>query len=79
MAYLAGFPTKIVERAEVVSHDFFEAFKQKQAQRRRSDLPLVAQADFKWLMGRLAGAADESAREQMKMIRRSIPSYHEAC
>lgn len=50
VARMAGVSEEVVTRADKVSAEFFEAFKQKLASKRQSALPLVALADFAWLM-----------------------------
>jgi DNA mismatch repair protein MSH6 len=72
----------VVSRAEQVSQEFFEAFKDKLSLRRQSKLPLVAQADFAWLiklaMGQVAagdGRAVASVGQQMEVLRRVVGSY----
>ena len=52
VASLAGVPTTVVDRADVVSTDFAKQFKEKIEGRRKQDrLPLVLQADFAYLIG----------------------------
>ena len=79
---MAGVPENVVVRADQVSAEFFENFKTKMASRRRSALPLVAHADFTWLMhlvqGRCGdgdGVGPASAGEQLAVIRRAIGCY----
>lgn len=83
---MAGVPLEVVSRAEQVSQEFFEAFKTKVVNRRRSKLPLVAQADFTWLlklaMGQLGavaaveeGGPKDNVGRQMEIIRRAIGTY----
>ena len=50
VARLAGVPNDVVTRADQVSAEFFKAFKEKLEGRRQSALPLVAHADFAWLL-----------------------------
>jgi DNA mismatch repair protein MSH6 len=82
VARLAGVPSEVVTRADQVSAEFFQAFKVKLASKRRSILPLVAHADFAWLM-RLA--MDEGMKggmagvgEQMGVIRRAVGRYEQS-
>ena len=52
VASLAGVPREVVERADVVSKDFAQQFKEKiEGKRTKASgrLPLVAQADFAYL------------------------------
>ncbi|KAF9805995.1 hypothetical protein IEO21_08858 [Rhodonia placenta] len=61
VASLAGVPSDIVERADIVSNDFARNFKEKTAKKKdkvSGRLPLVAQADFAYLYG-LATGKDE--------------------
>lgn len=52
VASLAGVPTTVVDRADVVSTDFARQFKEKIEGRRKQDrLPSVLQADFAYLIG----------------------------
>ena len=47
---MAGVPSSVVSRAQIISKDFFSAFKDKLEARRRSALPLMAHGDFAYLM-----------------------------
>ncbi|KAF8155583.1 muts domain V-domain-containing protein [Crassisporium funariophilum] len=53
VAHLAGVPTEVVKRADVISKDFAKQFKEKlqikQEQHASAKMPLVAQADFAYL------------------------------
>lgn len=64
---MAGVPMGVVERADGISQEFFKAFKEKLAVKRRSDFPLEALADFTWLMRVAldAGKKDEEGDEAM--------------
>jgi DNA mismatch repair protein MSH6 len=56
VASLAGVPTTVVDRADVVSKDFAKQFKEKiEGKRKQARLPLVLQADFAYLMGLVSG------------------------
>jgi DNA mismatch repair protein MSH6 len=82
---MAGVPLEVVARAEQVSAEFFEAFKSKLASRRRSKLPLVAHADFVWLLKIASGLSvgmDENVGvkqagvvAQMDVIRQAVGRY----
>jgi DNA mismatch repair protein MSH6 len=79
---MAGVPLDVVSRAEQVSQEFFEAFKEKLSLRRQSKLPLVAQADFAWLMklamGQVAGGdgkAVASVGQQMEVLKRVVRGH----
>ncbi|KAK4686504.1 DNA mismatch repair protein MSH6, partial [Tremellales sp. Uapishka_1] len=79
VASLAGVPKSVVDRADSVSAEFFEAFKDKLTTRRRSALPLVAQADVKWLLMLAFGlVGDESpakTMEQFNVVREIVERY----
>jgi DNA mismatch repair protein MSH6 len=47
---MAGVPASVVDRAQIISTDFYKAFQDKLDARRRSSLPLQAHADFVYLM-----------------------------
>ena len=77
---MAGVPLDVVSRADQVSAEFFAAFKLKLDSRRQSAVPLVAQADFAWLMRLAAGMYEDgkdksSVGEQVNMIRKVIGTY----
>lgn len=55
---MAGVPDLVVSRADQVSAEFFMAFKSKLASRRQDALPVVAQADFAWLLKLATGSLD---------------------
>lgn len=56
VASLAGVPTAVVYRADVVSKDFAKQFKEKiEGKKKQARLPLVLQADFAYLMGLVSG------------------------
>lgn len=65
VASMAGVPAQVVQRADQVSQEFFEAFKRKLESKRHSKLPLVAHADFAWLLkvatGLVGGSASPAA------------------
>ena len=83
VAKLAGVPDEVVNRAEVVSHDFAKQFKAKLDDRKKalsSKLPLVAQADFTYLlslaMGNLKLPEDPfKQRELLKGMKQAVCSY----
>jgi DNA mismatch repair protein MSH6 len=60
VAKLAGVPNEVVERADAISRDFAQQFKAKIEDRKKSKtanaaLPLVAQADFAYLLSLALG------------------------
>lgn len=83
---MAGVKEEVVVRADQVSAEFFQAFKEKMASRRRSALPLVALADFSWLM-RVARGDGQTEEEgsaitknvalgrQLEVIRAAVKTY----
>ncbi|ORY31917.1 muts domain V-domain-containing protein [Naematelia encephala] len=87
VARMAGVQTDVVIRADQVSAEFFRDFKAKLASRRRSALPLVAHADFVWLLKVVTGEIEADVRqgwrtakvgEQMDIIRRAIGHYEDS-
>ncbi|THH18729.1 hypothetical protein EW146_g2311 [Bondarzewia mesenterica] len=81
VANLAGVPTEVVQRAQVVSTDFARQFKEKvEGKRRRSasaKLPLVAQADFAFLHGLVTNKYELDAnpvrqREVLKGLKAAV-------
>jgi DNA mismatch repair protein MSH6 len=62
VANLAGVPTDVVERAEVISKDFASKFKEKLEGKRKqsasSRLPIDIQADFAYLYTLSAGKCE---------------------
>lgn len=84
VAKLAGVPEEVVKRAEVVSDDFAKQFKAKIDDRKKksltSKLPLVAQADFTYLlslaMGNLKLPDDPfKQHELLKGLKQAVRSY----
>ncbi len=81
VARMAGVPDDVVVRADQVSAEFFENFKAKLASRRRSALPLVAHADFAWLLRLVQGEVGRaemgpaSAANQLAMIKQAVGRY----
>ena len=81
VANLAGVPTDVIERAEIISKDFASKFKEKIEGRRKqsasSRLPIDAQADFAYLY-KLAGGKCEldgdgvRRREVLRVLKSSI-------
>jgi DNA mismatch repair protein MSH6 len=72
----------VVDRAEQVSGEFFEAFKRKLATRRRSALPVVAQADFRYLMSLVSDNNSDKPytnlggkAAEIKIIRDAVAAY----
>jgi len=78
VASLAGVPTTVVDRADVVSKDFAKQFKEKiEGKRKQARLPLVLQADFAYLMGLVSGKEGlpedkEKAREVLKGLKEAV-------
>ncbi|EJD51320.1 DNA mismatch repair protein Msh6 [Auricularia subglabra TFB-10046 SS5] len=66
VASLAGVPSDVVERAEVISIDFAAKFKKKIEGKSRSALPLPVQADFAYLAKLVSGLSlpDDSVRQR---------------
>ena len=81
---MAGVPDEVVVRADQVSAEFFDDFKAKLLARRRSALPLVAHADFAWLIRLIQGELGEkemgpaNASMQFRMIREAIGRYEKS-
>ncbi|KAJ9117461.1 hypothetical protein QFC22_004311 [Naganishia vaughanmartiniae] len=78
VAHLAGVPNSVVARAEQVSSEFFANFKQKMASRRKSDLPVLAQADFNWLYKSATTPRTELSStflQQLALIKNAIGRY----
>jgi len=84
VARMAGVPSDVVVRADQVSAEFFQNFKAKLAMRHHSALPLVAHADFAWLIRLVQGEIGEtemgpaSAKQQLAMIKRAIGRYEKS-
>jgi len=78
VASLAGVPTTVVDRADVVSSDFAKQFKEKiEGKRKQARLPLVLQADFAYLMGLVSGKEKlpedkAKAREVLKGLKEAV-------
>ncbi|KIK54062.1 hypothetical protein GYMLUDRAFT_49011 [Collybiopsis luxurians FD-317 M1] len=84
VANLAGVPLEVVERADLISKNFAEQFraklKEKQKKRASGKLPLVAQADFAYLvqvaMGKVKLPEDEERRKgSLEMMRKVVRAY----
>ncbi|WVO23631.1 uncharacterized protein IAS62_004986 [Cryptococcus decagattii] len=75
VARMAGVPLDVVLRAESVSQQFFSAFNEKLVNRRQSKMPILAQADFAWLMNVVKGLEGAVAGDQDK---KGILGGHEA-
>ena len=68
----------MVTRADQVSAEFFAAFKEKLASRRKSTQPVLAAADFAFLIGAAIGIPTSGpalATDQLDMIRRVVGTY----
>jgi DNA mismatch repair protein MSH6 len=84
VANLAGVPSEVVKRADVISEDFARQFKEKLEGRQKksatSRLSLVAQADFVYLYSLVMGTTQmpEDAvrkREVLVGMKKTIRSY----
>ena len=84
VANLAGVPLEVVERADIVSKNFAQQFKEKMTNSRKNDatgrLPLAAQADFAYLLGLTTGKiempADASRRKQvLARLKKTVLCY----
>ncbi|KAH9933798.1 uncharacterized protein B0H18DRAFT_1082925 [Fomitopsis serialis] len=81
-----GVPQEVVERADVVSKDFAQQFKEKIEGKRSSAsgrLPLVAQADFAYLYGLATGKQElpenpVRQREVLKILKGAVSGYLKA-
>ena len=56
----------VIKRAEVISADFAQKFKERIEGRRSTALPLVAQADFAYLMGIASGKTHLPEKSSLK-------------
>ncbi|KIJ46668.1 hypothetical protein M422DRAFT_74879 [Sphaerobolus stellatus SS14] len=61
VANLAGVPMDVVMRAETISNDFAQKFREKQAEKKRNAIPLLLQADFAFLLKLATGAISADA------------------
>ncbi|KAJ7695011.1 muts domain V-domain-containing protein [Mycena olivaceomarginata] len=84
VANLAGVPTEVVKRADVISKKFAEQFKQKLLDRQKHDatsrLPLVAQADFAYLFalgtGKIEMPSDPTrCKEVLARLKKTVRCY----
>lgn len=84
VANLAGVPTKVVQRADVISKEFAKQFKDRMATKAALDvtskLPVVAQADFAYLVKLASGdiEAPKDAvrrREVLKGLKAAVKGY----
>lgn len=83
VASLAGVPSEVVSRAEVISEDFAKQFKVRIDGKKKqlgSKLPLVAQADFKYLLALASGDSklpDDpyKKRELLRALKNSVRAY----
>ncbi|KAJ7074366.1 muts domain V-domain-containing protein [Mycena amicta] len=83
VANLAGVPLSVVERADVVSKNFAQQFKEKMNLRKKDAagaLPLVAQADFAYIVGLATGKIDmpsdpARARQVLVRLKQTVQSY----
>ena len=71
---------EVVKRAEVISTDFARQFKERIEGKRTSTLPMVAQADFAYLVRLVNGTEKLSEnktkrREVLKSLLGSVPNY----
>jgi len=80
VANLAGVPLEVVTRAETISKDFAQQFKTKQAGKKTSTLPLVAQADFAYLVKLATGAIvldpdTAKMKATFEILQRAVSKY----
>ena len=80
VANLAGVPTEVVKRAEVISADFARQFKERIEGKRTSSLPLAAQADFAYLLRVATGAGNlpegkVKRKEVLRCLKQAVPRY----
>jgi DNA mismatch repair protein MSH6 len=83
VASLAGVPSEVVSRAEVISEDFAKQFKARIDGKKKqlaAKLPLVAQADFKYLLALANGDSklpDDpyKKREMLRVLKNSVRAY----
>jgi DNA mismatch repair protein MSH6 len=80
VANLAGVPLDVVTRAETISKDFAQQFKEKQAHKKTSTLPLVAQADFAYLFKLATGTIPLlpgaiKPKETLAILKRAVAQY----
>ena len=71
---------EVVKRAEVISTDFARQFKERIEGKRTSTLPMVAQADFAYLVRLVNGTEKLSEnkikrRAVLKSLLGSVPNY----
>lgn len=83
VASLAGVSAEVVSRAEVISADFAKQFKERLDGKRkllRSRLPLVAHADFQYLLALADGNVGlpqdpYKQSELLKLLKAAVRSY----
>ncbi|KAJ6618260.1 muts domain V-domain-containing protein [Mycena sp. CBHHK59/15] len=83
VANLAGVPIEVVERADLISKKFAQQFKEKLMDRRKDAagrLPLVAQADFAYLVGLGTGKFEmptdpARCREVLARLKKTVRCY----
>lgn len=80
VANLAGVPVEVVKRAEIISTDFAQKFKERIEGKRTTNLPLYAQADFVFLSkvarGDIKMPEDPvKRREVINILRRAVGRY----
>ncbi|KAI0935020.1 hypothetical protein AcV7_003936 [Taiwanofungus camphoratus] len=83
VANLAGVPLEVVERAEVVSKDFAQHFREKiegKKHKASGRLPLVAQADFAYLHGLATGKYElpqdkVRQKEVLRLLKGAVRNY----
>lgn len=86
VANLAGVPLSVVDRADVISKKFAEQFKERlkaKQNKASSQLPLVAQADFSFLIKAASGVAalpldSIHRREVLAMLKQSARLFGNA-
>ncbi|KAF9010212.1 muts domain V-domain-containing protein [Cyathus striatus] len=83
VANIAGVPLEVVERAELISKNFAQQFKQRLQKKQKEDassrLPLFAQADFSYLFKLATGQLklpDDSVRRREVIMRLKQTARH---
>ena len=69
VANLASVPMDVIKRAEIISADFAQKFKERIEGRRSTVLPVVAQADFAYLVALATGKVQQP---QDQTLRREV-------
>ncbi|WWC67072.1 uncharacterized protein I206_100979 [Kwoniella pini CBS 10737] len=84
VAQMAGVPMEVVQRAQTVSDEFFKAFNVKLTKKRKSNLSLMGQSDFSFLIKLINSLTNNndggiqskaSLGEQLEVVRECIGRY----